>query len=317
MFGIPTLRPIHIFDPNQDAETLKQAFKGFGTNNAEVINVLCERTNRQRQEIAKAFKVMYGEDLIDDLKSELSGDFEDLIAALMEPAATYDAKQLHNAMSGIGTKELVLIEIMTSRTNNQISEIKEAYKELYDTELEADICGDTSGPFQNILVSLCTGSRDESNYYDRRTAKEDAQALFEAGENQFGTDESCFNQILASKNFTQLRVTFEEYENVAGHPIEQAIESEFSDDVKDCLLALVAVIRNRSAYFAKQLYDSMKGFGTRDQDLIRLVVSRSEIDMVDIKRHFEGEYGTTLEEMIKGDCSGAYKDALIALVNGN
>ncbi|KIH53010.1 Annexin [Ancylostoma duodenale] len=74
---------------------------------------------------------------------------------------------------------------------------------------------------------------------------------------------------------------------VAGHPIEQAIESEFSDDVKDCLLALIAVIRNRAAYFAKQLYESMKGFGTRDQDLIRLVVSRSEIDMADIKRIFE------------------------------
>ncbi|KIH43635.1 Annexin, partial [Ancylostoma duodenale] len=91
---------------------------------------------------------MYGEELIDALKSELSGDFEDLIVAMMEPFAVYDAKQLHNAMSGIGTKELVLIEIMTSRTNHQIAEIKEAYKELYDTELEADIVGDTSGPFQ-------------------------------------------------------------------------------------------------------------------------------------------------------------------------
>ena len=42
---------------------------------------------------------MYGKDLIQDLKSELSGDFEELVLALMEPSAVYDAKQLRNAMA--------------------------------------------------------------------------------------------------------------------------------------------------------------------------------------------------------------------------
>lgn len=41
---------------------------------------------------------MYGKDLFNDLRSELSGDFEDLIIALMEPSPMYDAKQLHRAM---------------------------------------------------------------------------------------------------------------------------------------------------------------------------------------------------------------------------
>lgn len=42
---------------------------------------------------------MYGKDLISDLKSELSGDFEDLILALMEPPAKYDALQMRKAMA--------------------------------------------------------------------------------------------------------------------------------------------------------------------------------------------------------------------------
>lgn len=41
---------------------------------------------------------MYGKDLISNLKSELSGDFEDLILALMETPARYDAQQLRKAM---------------------------------------------------------------------------------------------------------------------------------------------------------------------------------------------------------------------------
>uniref|UniRef100_A0AC35EZM7 Annexin n=2 Tax=Panagrolaimus sp. PS1159 TaxID=55785 RepID=A0AC35EZM7_9BILA len=115
----PSIRPVPGFNPNNDAETLRKAMKGFGCNNDKVVAVLCQRSNWQRQEIAKAFKVMYGKDLINDLKSELHGDFEDLILALLEPPARFDAYSLHKAISGLGTKEHVLIEIMTTRTNAQ------------------------------------------------------------------------------------------------------------------------------------------------------------------------------------------------------
>ena len=82
-------------------------------------------------------------------------------------------------------------------------------------------------------------------------------------------------------------------------------------------MAVIAVIRNRPAYFAQLLHASMKGLGTRDNDLIRLVVSRAEYDMADIRMAFQQLYKTTLENMIKGDCSGSYKEGLCTLVNGN
>ncbi len=55
--GTPSVKPIAGFNANADAETLRKAMKGFGTNNAKVIAVLCGRSNDQRQQIAKAFKV--------------------------------------------------------------------------------------------------------------------------------------------------------------------------------------------------------------------------------------------------------------------
>ncbi|CAE45742.1 Annexin [Caenorhabditis elegans] len=317
MIGTPSVFPVQGFNSNADAEVLRKAMKGLGCNNSKVISILCQRTNWQRQEISKAFKVMYGKDLIKELKGELHGDFEDLILALMDAPAIYDAKQLHRAMEGLGTKESVLIEIMTSRTNAQIQQVRDAYKMLFKKDLERDLIGETSGHFKRLLVSLCAGGRDESSQTDGLRANQDARRLLQAGEKRLGTDESTFNAILASQNFSQLRLVFEEYQKASNHSIEKAIEFEFSGDIRDGLLAVIAVIRNRPAYFAKLLHDSMKGLGTRDNDLIRLCVTRAEYDMGDIRNMFQSLYRTSLENMIKGDCSGAYKEGLIALVNGN
>uniref|UniRef100_A0A1I7ZA46 Annexin n=1 Tax=Steinernema glaseri TaxID=37863 RepID=A0A1I7ZA46_9BILA len=206
---------------------------------------------------------------------------------------------------------------MCSRTNAQIAELKSVYRSLYGRDLESEMRSETSGHFKRLLTSLCAGGRDESFHVDPLKANQDARALFRAGEQRLGTDESCFNAILAAQNYMQLRMVFDEYQKVCNHPIEKAIDSEFSGDIRDGLMAVVQCVRNRPAFFAKALYDSMKGLGTRDNDLIRVVVTRAEVDMCDIREEFQRMYNTSLEAMIKGDCSGAYKDGLIALVRGN
>jgi annexin A7/11 len=317
MNSTPSVKPFPNFNANTDAEALRKAMKGLGCNNTKVIQVLCARTNWQRQEISKAFKVMYGKDLLKELKGELHGDFEELILALMEYPAVYDSHQLRKAMEGLGTRESVLIEIMTTRTNAQIYELKNTYRRVYGRDLEHDLIGETSGHFKRLLVSMCAGGRDESHHVDPLKANQDARALYRAGEQRLGTDESCFNQILASQNFAHLRMVFDEYQKVANHSIERAIESEFSGDIKDGLLAIIKSIRNRPAFFAELLYNSMRGLGTRDTDLIRLVVTRSEVDMAEIRTEYQRLYKTSLEQAIAGDCSGSYKDGLIALVRGN
>ncbi|KAI1699135.1 annexin domain-containing protein [Ditylenchus destructor] len=146
---------------------------------------------------------------------------------------------------------------------------------------------------------------------------EDARTLYRAGERKLGTDESTFNSILATQNFNQLRSVFDEYEKASGHSIETAIQAEFSGDIKDGFLAIIKSIRSRPAFFAELIHNSMKGLGTRDNDLIRLIVTRSEIDLADIRTHFELLFKTPLDKAIASECSGAYKDGLIQVVKGN
>ena len=55
-----------------------------------------------------------------DLKSELSGNFEDACTACMHETAQYEALELRKAMKGAGTNERVLIEIILTRTADEV-----------------------------------------------------------------------------------------------------------------------------------------------------------------------------------------------------
>jgi annexin A7/11 len=67
----------------------------------------------------------------------------------------------------------------------------------------------------------------------------------------------------------------------------------------------------------KYTLPDFQGLGTRDKDLIRVIVSRSEIDLVLIAQEFEMLFKKRLIDAIKEDTSGAYRDGLMQLVKGN
>lgn len=315
--GHGTIVPASPFDPEADAGVLRKAMKGLGTDEAAIINLLTKRSNDQRQSIRLKFKVMYGKDLIRELKSELSGNLEGLILAFMEPQTLYDAKCLRRAMKGAGTDEAVLIEILCTRTNEQILGIKRAYKEEFHRDLEKDVVSETSGHFKRLLVSMCQGAREDNAQVDMEKAKREATELYQAGEKKWGTDESKFNQILAVRSFPQLRATFDEYTKISQRDLLNSIEREMSGDLKEGMKTIVMCARNRAAYFAEKLYRSMKGLGTDDSTLIRIVVTRAEVDMVEIKKSFLERYHKTLATMIKGDTSGDYQRFLTGIVGFN
>uniref|UniRef100_A0A674N0Y2 Annexin n=1 Tax=Takifugu rubripes TaxID=31033 RepID=A0A674N0Y2_TAKRU len=274
-------------DSLKDVEVLRKAMKGFGTDEHAIIELLGSRSNKQRVVLPRAYKTSYGKDLLKDLHSELSGDFRKLVMALLKTPAEFDAYELNSSIKGAGTDEACLIEILSSRSNAEIKEINRIYKQ---------------GEMENVDIAL---------------AKQDAQALYAAGENKLGTDESKFNAILCARSKPHLRAVFQEYQSMCGRDVEKSIGREMSGDLESGMLAVVKCIKNTPGYFAERLYKAMKGAGTKDRTLIRIMVSRSEVDMLDIRKEYVRNYGKSLYTDISGDTSGDYKKLLLKLCGGS
>ena len=235
--------------------------KGFGTDEKALIEVLCKRTFDQRREIALAYKTSYGKDLIQDIKSETRGNLELVLKSLLRTPIELEAHDLKNAIDGAGTDEEVLIDVMCTKTNSEMLELKDTYRRMYNRDLERDVSGDVSGYFKRLIVSLAAAHRSDLPP-DFSKAQQQASELYSAGVKSLGTDEVTFNRIFASESFPHLKVVFEEYQKRAGHDIEQAIRGEMSGYVEKAFLAIVNTARYPPAYYAQRLHEAMSGTGT-------------------------------------------------------
>ena len=304
-----------MFDPKADADTLKNSMKGIISNDKEsIINLATSRNNKQRLQIRDAYKASYGRDLISDLKSELSGHLKDTLIAMFYHPIDYDCLSLRSAMKGIGTDEDTLIEIIATRPGYIIKQIIEKYPILFEgRNLVEDIKNETSGSFRRLLVSLLQGSRSEVTEPDIEECEKLAKELYDAGEKKWGTDDSVFNRIFALRSPMEIACIARAYHKLTGHTILQAINNEFSGDIKKLLTAVVYAVISPSEFFATKVNKAVKGLGTNDKLLIRILVTRNEIDMKYIRQYYKQIYKKDMLEDIKGDTSGDYRKLLLRL----
>ena len=130
------------FNPEQDCQILRNAVHGAGTDEKAIINIIVNRNAAQRAEIRNYYKSCFGKDLIKRLKEDTSGNFKDVIAGMFMTPAEFDAMCLYKAMKGLGTDEGVLIEIIGTRTNEQLQQVKDVFQRVYNESLEKWVKGE-------------------------------------------------------------------------------------------------------------------------------------------------------------------------------
>ncbi|NXS19734.1 ANX10 protein, partial [Mystacornis crossleyi] len=249
-------------------------------------------------------------DLITDLKENLSHHFKEVMVGLI--IFSY----LLLSIQGVDIEEKCLIDILASRSNMEIFQMKEAYLMQYNTDLQQDIDSETSGHFRDTLMNLAQGTRMEG-YADPSTAAQDAMILWEACQQKTGEHKNMLQMILCNRSHQQLWMVFQEFQNISGQDIVDAINECYDGYFQELLVAIVLCIRDKPSYFAYRLYNAIHDFGFHNKTVIRILIARSEIDLMNIRQRYKERYGKSLFHDIKHFASGHYESALLAICAGD
>uniref|UniRef100_A0A5B6Z084 Annexin n=1 Tax=Davidia involucrata TaxID=16924 RepID=A0A5B6Z084_DAVIN len=312
-----TLRvPDTVPPPAQDCERLKEAFKGWGTDEKAIIWVLGHRNASQRRKIRDTYQQLYNKSLIDCLQSELSGDFRKAVILWTYDPPERDARLANEVLKSKkkGINQLqVIVEIACASSPHHLMAVRQAYCSLFDCSLEEDITTNVSLPLRKILVGLVSSYRYDREVVDLNVVSLEAAKLHEAIKAK-QLDHDNVMWILCTRNVCQLKATFECYKKNYGNPIDQDIKKCGNGILESILKVVIWCTDSPEKHFAEVIRASIVGLGTDEDSLTRVMVTRAEIDMMKIRGEYFNANKSSLDNAVVGDTSGNYKDFLMTLL---
>ncbi|XP_030975464.1 annexin D2 [Quercus lobata] len=306
---VPALVP----SPAEDAEQLRKAFQGWGTNEALIISILAHRNAAQRKIIRETYAQTYGEDLLKDLDKELSSDFERTVLLWVLDPAERDAFLANEATKRLTSNNWIVMEIACTRSSHDLFVVRQAYHARFKRSLEEDVAYHTSGDFRKLLVPLVTSFRYEGDEVNMTLAKSEAKILHEKISDKAFNDEEII-RILTTRSKSQINATLNHYNNAFGNAINKDLKTDPEDEYLKLLRATIKCLTCPEKYFEKVLRLAINKLGTDEWALTRVVTTRAEVDMQRIKEEYHRRNSVPLERAIDSDTSGDYEKMLLALI---
>ncbi|EMS49320.1 Annexin D3 [Triticum urartu] len=313
--------------PTEDAESIRKAVQGWGTDENALIEILGHRTAAQRAEIAVAYEGLYDKPLLRTLQDELSSHFKGAMTLwAMDPAAR-DAKLAYKALrkKGGDRHAWVLIEVACASSPDHLVAVRKAYCSAYDSSLEEDVAAcplykdplkqarpcrswhspsfvAAVGPFLALAVAVL-GAPGElaAELHGAVAAKK--QPLH-----------GDVVRIVSSRSKPQLKATFQHYKREHGKAIDEVLEGNRNDKLSAMLKTAVWCLTSPEKHFAEVIRSSIIGLGTDEESLTRAIVSRAEVDLKKVKEEYKVRYKTTVTKDVVGDTSGYYQGILLTLI---
>ncbi|KAL7925110.1 Annexin [Trichoderma austrokoningii] len=305
------------WDGTADAQALRGAMKGFGTDEKTLINVLSKKDPLQIEVIRTTFERQFKRNLVEDIKSETRSWFEYGLVQLARGPLMTDVHLLFDAIAGPGTKEVVLNDILLSRSNADLRAIKSAYQRTFRRSLESDVAEDLSFKTKDMFsIVLAANRAEDSAPVNPQQVEQDVLTIYKATQGRAGTDEIIVCSTLTNRNDNQIRAINYTYKQKFNRPLTEVIDSEFSGHMKDALLFQVRHAVDKYMHAAELLEDSMAGLGTKDHLLVSRVVrfhwDRQEL--ANIKGAYQQRYKKSLTSRIKGETSSHYRTLMEACI---
>jgi len=301
----------------RDIEAVRKAMKGFGTDEKALIAVLAKKDPLQMEMIRTQYDQRMMRNMTGDLEKETSGYFAKGLVELSRGPLVSDCWNLKEATRGMGTKEVVLDDILIGRSNADMIAIKEKYQQLFKTTLEADLKADLSAATEQMYMMIIAARRAEDSHPVNPQEIEQAVTELQAGMGGFaGKNAPQVCQILTSKNDAQIKAIAQSYQQRFQKSLDSVIKSAFSGHMEDALRLLIARATNRAEAEAMRLEEAMAGMGTKDNLLVMRVIRChwNQQFMTAVSNEYKRVYKKDLIKRIEGETRGDYEKLMVACV---
>ncbi|XP_022956750.1 annexin D4 [Cucurbita moschata] len=309
-------------------EVLTRALSGHGINEKAMIETLGKWDQEEKRLFRKSSSQFFSEDErccferweehgMRLLKHEFMR-FKNAVVLWTTHPWERDARLVKEALSKghHGQNLNILIEVACTRTSDELLGARKAYHSLFDLSIEEDVAAHMNGPQRKLLVALMSAYRYEGPKYKEETAKSEAKEVAHAIKEAATQKSSLIEhddvvRILSTRSKHHLHALYKHYNEIsAGRSIVEDLHGNLS--LQEAVLCLVNPVK----YFTQILNVALRVEADKKikKALTRIVVTRADKDMKDIKVEFKNEYGVSLGERIESVCNGSYKDFLLALL---
>ncbi|CAG9952807.1 unnamed protein product [Clonostachys rosea f. rosea IK726] len=311
-------------DTNADVEGLRKAMKGMGCDEKALIKILTSPKYVNpwaMQQLVADYNKRFLRDLVNDIKSETRGDFEDALVALIRGPLENDVRTLHKAMDRAGTDETALADVLLCRTNADVKAIVAEYKRLGGKDLLAEIKSEVNDTlFRIYSMALAAGSAEPSAPVNPLDVESKVTELHRSTEGVVGASAVSVAQIFINSNEAQIRAINEAYRNKYHRPLHDVIEKEFRGDTEDALLHILLMSSDHAKADAQWLHSPLMGkMGVKDKQFIYRLTSLywNPPRLAAAKDAYKTVYRKTLKTDVKEALRGDYEDLCVALLGGN
>jgi annexin A7/11 len=225
-----------------DADLLYFAMKGIGSDKEVITEVLSFRTPERLNEVKAKFQEKYGKDLVAEIKSETSGDYQKIAMALLDGKrgtntspdlqnCTNIAKELYDAGEGkIGTNEDVFIKYFTTLSKEELLLVCKEYHKNYKKNMLDTIDNEFGSHVQTLLKVILYSLYSPSEYFAKTINSAVAGA---------GTSDNRLIRCVLSRTGVDMKKIKKYYKKLFNKDMEEDIKGDLSGAYSDVIIGVL------------------------------------------------------------------------------
>ena len=283
----------------------------YGKKKEDMVLDVCMTNNLQnRVAISQYYKATYETSLFDDIKSKIGSDFGYCAAQMFLSPLEFC---IHHLKIGLKKSNECAMEQITSKTPEELRIIEEAYKRDTSKDLKTDISKSFSGAVGKNLLNLFDTPRISNPKPKKQECEKYAITLSQIEPKNWVEDENLFKEIFIKRSPEEIILIARYYLKITGNNLMDVIEKKTKNK---SLMLLKEILYNNimpHELFAEKINLAIKGMGTDEEILSRVLVSRCELDMPAIRDMYQTKYKINMRDDIIGDTSRNYQKICVFL----